>query len=112
MCTRAHRHGERNPHRHGERNPHRHGERNPHRHGQRNPQRQHNSRPMIANVRDFCDIETIMSRERMLKGSPFSVDYNYPREIQEARSKLWPSFKEMKRDCPRSKVQIVYPAIS
>ena len=31
-------------------------------------------------------------------------------EIQEARSKLWPTFKEMKRDCPRYKVQIVYPA--
>ena len=42
-----------------------------HRHGQRNPQRQHNSRPMIANVRDFCDIETIMSRGRMLKARPF-----------------------------------------
>ena len=42
-----------------------------HRHGERNPQRQHNSRPMIANCRDFCDIETIMSRERMLKARPF-----------------------------------------
>ena len=95
--ARAQRHGERNPHRHGERNPHRHGERNPHRHGERNPHRQHNSRPMIANCRDFCDIETIMSIMRILKGSPFSVDYNYPREIQETRSKLWPTIKKISK---------------
>ena len=30
--------------------------------------------------------------------------------ISQSRSKLWPTFKEMKRDCPRAKVQIVYPA--
>jgi len=37
-----------------------------HRLGQRNPHRQHNSRPIIANVRECCDIETIMRRVRML----------------------------------------------
>ena len=30
--------------------------------------------------------------------------------ILQSRSKLWPTFKEMKRDCPRAKVHIVYPA--
>ena len=29
-----------------------------HRLGQRNPRRQHNHRPIIANFRDFCDVET------------------------------------------------------
>lgn len=81
-----------------------------HRLGERNPNRRHNSRPIIANFRDFCDIELIMRNARMLRGSHFSINYDYPREIQEARSKLWPKYKELKQSNPRSNVQIVYPA--
>ena len=51
-----------------------------------------------------------MRNAYMLKDTTFSVDYDFPREIQEARSRLWPQYKEMKRKFPRDKIQIVYPA--
>ena len=47
-----------------------------HRLGRINPNRGHQSRPIIANFRDFCDIEMIMSNARMLRGKPFSIDHN------------------------------------
>ena len=78
-----------------------------HRLCKRNPRRHHQMRPVIANFRDFSDIELIMANERQLKSTPFSIDYHYPLEIQEARSRLWPRYKELKRTMPRSKVQIV-----
>jgi hypothetical protein len=67
-------------------------------------------RPIIVNFRDYCDTEMIMNRAHMLKSTPFSVDIDLPREIQNARSKLWPDFKKLKNEAPRSKIQIVYPA--
>lgn len=67
-------------------------------------------RPIIVHFRDFCDIEDIMSKVTMLKGSGFSLDFDYPKEIQDARSRLWPAFKQMKRECPGARVHIAYPA--
>ncbi|WAR11517.1 hypothetical protein MAR_025697 [Mya arenaria] len=67
-------------------------------------------RPIIVNLRDYGVIELVMANVRSLKGSPFSIDMDFPREIQEARGRLWPRMKELKRDFPRSRVQIVYPA--
>jgi len=78
--------------------------------GRINPNRGHKSRPIIANFRDFCDIEMIMSNARMLRGKPFSIDYDYPREIHEARSRLWPMYKQGKRDSPDARLTIAYPA--
>ncbi|KAH3690909.1 hypothetical protein DPMN_191206 [Dreissena polymorpha] len=51
-----------------------------------------------------------MSNVRRLKSTPFSVDHDFPREIQEARGRLWPKFKELKNRDPRSRVQLIYPA--
>jgi hypothetical protein len=81
-----------------------------HRLGAKNPNRQIQSRPIIVCFRDFCDTENIMGRARMLKDTPYSVDVDLPREIQQARSRLWPRFKKCKQENPRSKVTIVYPA--
>lgn len=81
-----------------------------HRTGKRIPYKTHQNRPIIAKFRDFGDIELIMTKVRMLKGTPFSVDYDYPTEIRDARSKLWPRLKELRRDNPRARVLIVYPA--
>jgi len=80
-----------------------------HRLGRINPNKGHQSRPIIVNFRDFCDIEMIMSNARMLRGKPFSIDHGYPR-IQEARSRLWPMYKEGKRDSPDARLTIAYPA--
>ena len=70
----------------------------------------HQKRPIIVNFRDFCDVEMIMSHVKMLRNTEFSIDYDFPREIQEARSRIWPKYKQLKNQNPRSRVQIVYPA--
>ena len=77
----------------------------PNRIGQCNPKR-----PIIVNFRDFCDTELIMSRAHMLKNTPFSVGYDLPKEIHEARKKLWDELKSIKSAKPRVKFQILYPA--
>ncbi|XP_053391640.1 uncharacterized protein LOC128554383 [Mercenaria mercenaria] len=51
-----------------------------------------------------------MSRTNHLKGSTISIDYDFPIEIQEARSRLWPSYKQYRSLNKYSKVKIVYPA--
>lgn len=81
-----------------------------HRLGQRVLHKQFQNRPIIVNFSDFQDVELIMSKVTMLKGLKFSVDYDFPREIQEARSRLWPRLKQLKTRNPTSKVKIIYPA--
>ena len=81
-----------------------------HRLGAKSRDRPNHNRPIIVAFRDFCDTELIMSRARMLKNTPFSIDFDLPREIQAARSKLWPLYKELKRTNPGAKVMIAYPA--
>lgn len=81
-----------------------------HRLGKATPNRQFQKRPIIVNFRDYPDTEHIMQKTSLLKNTTFSVDYDFPREIQEARSRLWPRYKEAKRNFPNDRVQIVYPA--
>lgn len=82
-----------------------------HRLGRFDSQKQYQRRPIIVNFRDYADIEMIMKNVTMLKGSRFSIDYDYPREIQEARSKLWPLYKQLKQNSNRDdRVHITYPA--
>ena len=77
----------------------------PRRIGQRNPKR-----PIIVNFRDFCDTDLIMSRAHMLRNTPFSVCYDLPKEINEARKKLWSELKSIRSTKPRVRFQILYPA--
>lgn len=82
-----------------------------HRLGGRIQGRNFNKRPIIVNFRDYGDVEYIMERVFMLKNSPgFSIDRDFPKEIQTARSQLWPKYKEYRSQNPRSKVSIRYPA--
>ena len=67
-------------------------------------------RPLIVNFRDFCDIQSIMSNAHLLRGTPFSVDHDLPKEIDAARKLLWEEIKSIKRSKPSAKCQIVYPA--
>ena len=64
-----------------------------HRLGPRKIGQRVSSRPIIVNFRDFCDTESNMSRAYMLKRTPFSVGYDLPKEINEARKKLWQEVK-------------------
>jgi len=81
-----------------------------HRLGVRSRDRHHVRRPIIVNFRDFGDVERIMSVTNRLRNTPFSIDYDLPKEIQAARKNLWTPYHQAKRDRPRSRVQIVYPA--
>ena len=81
-----------------------------HRLGQRRTNTRMQRRPLIVNFRDYCDTESIMSKAFLLKGTPFSVDFDLPKEINEARKALWSELKQIKSRNPRAKVQIVYPA--
>ena len=45
-----------------------------------------------------------------MKNTLFSIDLDLPREIKQARSRLWPKYKQYKRDNPRVRVSNVYPA--
>ena len=60
-----------------------------HRLGQCQSNNRMQKRPLIANVHDYCDTETIMSKAFLLKGTPFSVDYDLPKEINEVKKALW-----------------------
>lgn len=81
-----------------------------HRTRQRNPRRNVQSRPIIVNFRDYGVIDKIMANVRRLRGTGFSVDRDYPPEINEARSRLWPIYKDLKSQNPRDRVHIVFPA--
>lgn len=67
-------------------------------------------RPLIVNFRDYCDTQAIMSNAHLLRGKPFSVDYDFPKEITTARKTLWNEIKSIKQSKPRANCQIVYPA--
>ena len=67
-------------------------------------------RPIIVNFRDFCDTEAIMGNAHLLRGTPFSVDHDLPKEINAARKLLWNEVKSIKEKKPRAKCQIIYPA--
>ena len=51
-----------------------------------------------------------MSKVFLLKGTSFSVDYDLPKDINEARKALWSELKHIESPNPKAKVQIVYPA--
>ena len=67
-------------------------------------------RPLIVNFRDYCDTEAIMRNAHMLRRTPFSVDYDYPKEISTARKAIWSEIKTIKSQKPNAKCHIVYPA--
>lgn len=68
-------------------------------------------RPIIANFMNYNDLEYIMSNAKTLKNCPgYSIDRDLPKEISEARKRLWGVYKDTKRDNPNERVRIVYPA--
>ena len=69
-----------------------------------------NYRPLIAAFRDYQDVELILSNASKLKGSSFSINKDYPREIVDARKILFRKKREIKSEKPDSNVTIKYPA--
>lgn len=70
---------------------------------------QYPRRPIIVAFLDYKDTETIMSMAKMLAGTRFGIDRDYPKEISEARKTLW-TFKKQQGYSARDTVQIRYPA--
>ena len=67
-------------------------------------------RPMIACIRDYNDIETILGNGRMLRGTSYGVNRDYPKEITAARGRLWSDYKAFKSRYPAARVIIAFPA--
>ena len=55
-------------------------------------------------------MELILSNASILKGSCFSINRDYPREIVDARRILFREKRDIKSEKPDSKVTIKYPA--
>lgn len=67
-------------------------------------------RPIIACLRDYPNVETILSNAHKLKNTNLGIHRDYPKEVVNARARLWPLYKSEKTNNPRAKVYIGFPA--
>ena len=67
-------------------------------------------RPIIVNFKDYSSTEIIMESAKLLRGTMFRVEKDFPAEISEARRRLWPTFKSEKEKHPTARVIMGYPA--
>lgn len=69
------------------------------------------ARPIIVNFMNYNDVENIMANAKTLKFVPgFSIYRDLPKEIVDARKRLWGLYKDTQKNNPNSNVRIVYPA--
>jgi len=68
------------------------------------------TRPIIAQFIDWRDTELVLSKAKLLRNTDFSINRDYPKEIAQARKKLWSDFKDLRAANPNSKVIMAYPA--
>ena len=69
------------------------------------------NRPIIVCFRDYGDVELVLSSAYRLRDSPFGINRDYPKEIVEARSRLWADYKRAKTEYPaKGAVFIGFPA--
>ena len=55
-------------------------------------------------------MELILENAYKLKGTPFGINKDYPREILNARVQIWPQYKKAREQNPNTSVYIGYPA--
>ena len=67
-------------------------------------------RPIIVRFRNYRDTDHILENAYRLKGTNFGVDRDYPKEILDARKRLYKSKEAFDARKCRQKVQIRYPA--
>ncbi|MES9882921.1 MAG: hypothetical protein ABW185_18795 [Sedimenticola sp.] len=67
-------------------------------------------RPIIVALRDYQDVELILSNTRNLTGTAFGINRDYPPEIVNARKDLYPMLKRYRAEKPDSRVTIQFPA--
>ena len=68
------------------------------------------TRSIIVCFLDFRDTNYVMSKAHMLKGKEYSINKDFPKEIVDARRRLWPEYKHLRQIDPGAKTSIVYPA--
>jgi len=66
-------------------------------------------RPIIVSFVYFKDVEYILEKAYKLQGTTYGINRDYPKEILNARSRLWSQFKDAKKN-KSNKVSIAYPA--
>ena len=74
------------------------------------PSVQVKQRPLIANFRDYPDVELILVNAKKLKGTQYGINRDDPNEIVQARKPLFKKKKELQSANPLSTVSIQYPA--
>ena len=68
-------------------------------------------RPIIVCFLNQSDLETVLSNSYKLKGkNHLSINRDFPKEIVQARSRLWDRFKREKTNNPGKSVKMVFPA--
>ena len=67
-------------------------------------------RPLIAALRDYQDVELILSNTGKLRGTRFGVNRDYPQEIINARKPLLDEKRQLRSKYPNSNISIQYPA--
>jgi hypothetical protein len=66
-------------------------------------------RTIIVTFRYPHNVDTVMRNARILAGTKYAVDRDYPPEVRIARKKLWPAYKEYRKN-RSNRVQLKYPA--
>ena len=64
----------------------------------RNPRRSKNTRPVIAKFSFYQDKEFVWSKVKNLKGTKIGISNDYPKEIEEIHTKLYPVLKKAKQE--------------
>lgn len=67
-------------------------------------------RPIIVRFRDYQVVELILQNAYKLTDTQYGINRDYPKEIIEALSELWPMYKKAKGENPKGEVYIGYPA--
>jgi hypothetical protein len=68
------------------------------------------TRPIIVRFKNEEDVQIILENAYKLAGTVYGINRDYPKEIVEARSRLWQKYKTEKESNPRRTVKIAYPA--
>ena len=69
-----------------------------------------NPRPIIICFRDYNDVEAILANAFKLRNTNLGINKDFPKEIVNARSELWPRYKQEKQKNPNGRVFIGIPA--
>ena len=67
-------------------------------------------RSIIVYFLDYRDTVYVLSQANKLKGTNFSINRDFPKEIVNARRRLWSEYKRLRSANPDCKTNIVYPA--